>query len=69
MAYVVFQNGKEYGTRKGLEGPFHYPNGRVLYYDVKEGSYWDPLTDFYVEYDEVAALQQSVFDQLKGSTQ
>jgi len=69
MAYVVFQNGKEYGARKGLEGPFHYPNGRVLYYDVKEGSYWDPLTDFYVGYDEVAALQQSVFDQLKGSTQ
>jgi hypothetical protein len=69
MAYIVWQHGKEYGARKGLEGPFHYPNGRVLYYDVKEGSYWDPLTDFYVEYDEVAALQQSVFDQLKGSTQ
>jgi len=69
MAYIVWQHGKEYGTRKGLEGPFHYPNGRVLYYDVKEGSYWCPLTDFYVEYDEVAALQQSVFDQLKGSTQ
>jgi hypothetical protein len=46
----------KYGPRKGLEGPFHYPNGRVLYYDTKEGKYYDPLTDFYVEYDEVKDL-------------
>jgi len=65
MGYVVFQNGKEYGARKGLEGPFHYPCGRVLYYDAREGSYWDPLTDFYVEAAEVAALQNSILDQLR----
>lgn len=46
----------KYGPRKGLEGPFHYPNGRVLYYDTKEGRYYDPTTDFYVEYDEVKDL-------------
>lgn len=34
-------------SRKGLEGPFNF-DGRVLYYDPKEGKYWDPRTDFYV---------------------
>lgn len=60
MSYVVFKNSKEYGTRKGLEGPFHYPNGQVLYYDPKEGQYYDPTTDFYVENDHVAELQQDI---------
>ena len=40
-----------YGPRKGLEGPFNF-SGRVLYYDPKEGKYWDPRSDFYVPYDE-----------------
>ena len=66
MSYVVFQNGKEYGPRKVLEGPFNYPNGRVLYYDAKAGEYWDPTTDFYVPNDEVAELQQSIFRALNG---
>lgn len=56
MSYTVFKHSKEFGPRKGLEGPFHYRNGRVLYYDPKEGKYYDPLTDFYVEYDEVKEL-------------
>ena len=37
--------------RKGLEGPFNF-NGRVLYYDNKEGKYYDPRTDFYLSYNE-----------------
>ena len=41
-----------YGPRKGLEGPFNF-SGRVLYYDPKEGQYWDPRTDFYVSQDEM----------------
>ena len=44
-----------YGPRKGLEGPFNF-DGRVLYYDNKEGQYWDPRTDFYVEKTEVFRL-------------
>ena len=40
-----------YGPRTGLEGPYNF-NGRVLYYDPKEGKYWDPRTDFYVSHDE-----------------
>lgn len=62
MGFVVYQNAKEYGPRKGLEGPFHYPNGRVLYYDAREGEYYDPTTDFYVPREEVADLQQSILD-------
>ena len=44
-----------YGPRKGLEGPFNF-SGRVLYYDPKEGQYYDPKTDFYVSYDEYFRL-------------
>jgi len=66
MAYTVWQRNTNLGPRKGLEGPFDYPNGRVLYYDAKEGDYWDPLTDFYVPRDEVADLQRMIFDKIKG---
>jgi len=41
----------KYGPRKGLEGPFNF-NGRVLYYDNKEGKYYDPRSDFYLSYNE-----------------
>jgi hypothetical protein len=27
-----------------------------LYYDPKEGQYWDPMTDFYVEQEEMDEL-------------
>jgi hypothetical protein len=66
MAYVVFKNAKEYGARKGLEGPFHYPNGQVLYYDPKAGEYYDPTTDFYVPMEHVAELQNSILSMLIG---
>jgi hypothetical protein len=52
----------DFGPRKGLEGPFQYANGRVLYYDPREGQYWDPRTDFYVGADEVSQLDQMLFD-------
>jgi hypothetical protein len=66
MAYTVFKHNKEFGARAGLEGPFHYPNGRVLYYDAREGSYYDPLTDFYVGAEEVAELQATILKVLAG---
>ena len=47
--------------RKGLEGPFWFVD-RVLYYDPKEGSYWDPTTDFYVERSEMDQLNQRMVD-------
>ena len=48
---------EKYGARKGLEGPFNF-NGRVLYYDVREGAYYDPTTDFYVDNDELAVIMK-----------
>ena len=62
MAYTVFQHNQEYGPRKGLEGPFHYANGRVLYYDPKAGEYWDPRTDFYVEQAEMNLLHDYMLE-------
>ena len=41
----------KYSARAGLEGPFNF-SGRVLYYDNKEGKYYDPRTDFYVSHSE-----------------
>ena len=66
MAYVAWESRDNYAARAGLEGPFRYPNGQVLYYDPKEGQYWDPKTDFYVPNDEVAQLQNSIFDAIRG---
>jgi hypothetical protein len=60
MSYSVLAHNDNFGQRPGLEGPFHYPNCRVLYYDAQAGEYWDPLTDFYVDRDEVADLQQLI---------
>ena len=57
MAYTVLgERDAKWQPRKGLEGPFFYANGRVLYYDPKEGQYYDPLTDYYVEQDEINEL-------------
>ena len=57
MGYTVLcERDIKWQPRKGLEGPFYYSNGRVLYYDVKEGQYYDPTTDFYVEQEEMDLL-------------
>jgi len=57
MGYAVLgERDARWQPRRGLEGPFFFATGRVLYYDVREGEYWDPLTDFYVPADEVALL-------------
>ena len=42
----------KYTERSGLEGPFTTLSGKVVYYDPKEGSYYDPDTDMYLSYDE-----------------
>ena len=41
----------KYVARKGLEGPFTTLSGKVVYYDPKEGKYYDPDTDIYLSYD------------------
>ena len=55
----------KYGPRKGLEGPFNF-SGRVLYYDNKEGQYYDPTTDFYVEQSEMDAINAQFMERFKN---
>lgn len=43
------------GELAGLEGPFTYSTGRTLYYDAKEGKYYDRGKDMYLSHDD--ALQ------------
>lgn len=66
MGYTTFTRNENYGPRPGLEGPFTYPNGRVLYYCTQEGQYWDPKTDFYLSHEEAADVQACIFKALKG---
>jgi len=51
-----------YQERDGLEGPFSTLSGKVVYYDPKEGAYYDPDTDMYMSYDEFRKLD----DDYKG---
>lgn len=53
----------KYGPRQGLEGPFNF-SGRVLYYDNKEGAYYDPTTDFFVSQDEMDMIHASLMKKL-----
>ena len=54
----------KYSPRKGLEGPFNF-SGRVLYYDNKQGQYYDPATDFYVEQAEMDEINIRFFEAFK----
>lgn len=54
---------QKYGPRKGLEGPFNF-SGRVLYYDPKEGQYYDPTTDFYVNQSEMGIIHNQLIAKL-----
>ena len=46
----------KYVARKGLEGPFTTLSGKVVYYDPKEGKYYDPDTDMYISYEDFRVL-------------
>lgn len=63
MGYSVLdERQSKWQPLKGLEGPFYYPSGAVLYYDPKAGQYWDPTTDFYVSHEDAGLLKQQFFD-------
>lgn len=49
--FVTDAGGREFGPRGGLEGPFKTMSGHkgVYYYDPKEGKYYCPYTDMYLE--------------------
>lgn len=63
--FEMDQMRQKYGPRPGLEGPFNF-SGRVLYYDPKEGKYYCPLTDFYVEQEEMDLINNRLMDLLRG---
>lgn len=64
MAYVVLPNiTGRFGPRKGLEGPFNF-SGRVLYYDPRQGQYYDPLTDFFVDQTEMDMINMEFYARL-----
>ena len=44
------------GPIEGMEGPFQYASGAVLYYDPKAGKYYDRGQDRYLEDEEAAKL-------------
>jgi hypothetical protein len=48
-----------YQERRGLEGPFQTKSGKVVYYDKKEGKYYDPDTDMYIDHEDYRALDES----------
>ena len=56
MAYVILPpiDSDRYPTRTGLEGPFRLRSGLVVYYDPKEGEYYNPDTDMYLTDAEYA---------------
>jgi len=47
-----------YTEMPGLEGPFQTRSGKVVYYDPKEGAYYDRDTDMYMTYDEFKQLDE-----------
>lgn len=49
---------EKYTEREGLEGPFRARNGKVYYYDKREGKNYDPDTDMYIGDDEFAEMDK-----------
>lgn len=47
-----------YQERPGLEGPFRADNGKVVYYDAKEGMYYDPDTDMYISQSDWDSMNE-----------
>lgn len=51
---------ERYTEMPGLEGPFQTRSGKPIYYDPKEGAYYDRDTDMYLTYDEFKALDNDM---------
>lgn len=54
-------SGREWSPKRGLEGPFLFRGGRVLYYDPREngGTYYDPAVDMYLPHDEAVRITRT----------
>lgn len=51
-----------YPEINGLEGPFRTLSGHVIYYDPKEGKYYDKDRDMYISYDEFQQMDNDYSD-------
>ena len=51
-------NKAKYSNRSGLEGPFMTKAGQVVYYDKKQGQYYNPDNDMYLSYDDWKKLSE-----------
>lgn len=67
MGYQVLSKDvmRGYEPRRGLEGPFIFAGGRILYYDPKEGQYYDPSCDWFVSNEEVNMLHERLISSLR----
>ena len=59
---------ERYTEIPGLEGPFQTMSGKPIYYDPKEGAYYDRDTDMYLTYDEFKDLDENVAVRRDGKT-
>jgi len=44
---------------QGMEGPFTYADGRTLYYDPREGRYYDRTRDEYLDRDDLPGMKRN----------
>lgn len=49
---------ERYTEIPGLEGPFRTKSGKVVYYDPKEGRYYDRDSDIYLTHEEYEAYDK-----------
>ena len=66
MAHARFPS-SGLGAFKGLEGPFTFVGGRTLYYDPKEGQYWDPKTDYFMSNEDMNYIHNYLIITLQGN--
>jgi len=59
---------EKYQKRDGLEGPIMTRSGKTVYYDNKEGMYYDPDTDMYISYDDWKMLDMKT-ESVKGRSE
>jgi hypothetical protein len=52
---VISFDQDRYTAIDGLEGPFVLRSGKVVYYDPKEGKYYDRDSDMYMSYEDYEA--------------
>jgi hypothetical protein len=51
---------REYPKIRGMEGPFKFKKGGILYWDPKEGQYYNSKTDIYVPKDKMVEMAEAV---------